>query len=538
MKKIALSAFALLLSVVAMGQGPQVRVEGGMIEGIDSSGVKIFRGIPFAAPPVGQLRWKAPQPVVAWQGVRAAKEFGPNPIQKNAFGDMVFGTNKFSEDCLYLNVWTPTKAYNEKLPVLIYFNGGGFLSGSGSEPRYQGLTLARKGIIVVTANYREGIFGFYASTQLSKENEKANGYKGSGNQGFMDQAAAINWVHRNIAAFGGDPNRITIDGESAGSSSISAQMASGMARGSFSQVMASSGSLVGTRRVATLEEAEKGGDAFMKSAGCKKLADLRNLSAEKLNELYKPAGLPSTCVDGKFLTEQPRETYVNGRQAQVPALIGNNNCELPVMFLMGGKAPMMENLKPVVKDFFGADPDEILALYNIHTDADIVNRPGYELGGDMFIAYSTWKWLDLLGKTSTEPIYRYLYCHPRPETTLTDKEPGLAGGTTEKKSDGPTFPPNPGAVHSADIEYAMGNLATNHMFKWNENDYQVSEIFQQIYLNFVKTGSPNGLGLPQWDTINGKAVAPVMHIDLKTQQMTTPKVEERYRTIDKYLMNK
>ena len=527
-----------MLSATAVAQGPQVRVEGGMIEGIDSSGVKIFCGIPFAAPPVGALRWKAPQPVVAWHGVRAAKEFGANPIQKNAFGDMIFGTKNFSEDCLYLNVWTPTRSYDEKLPVLIYFNGGGFLSGSGSEPRYQGLTLARKGIIVVTANYREGIFGFYSSTLLSKENSKENGYKGSGNQGLMDQATAIRWVYNNIAAFGGDPYRITIDGESAGSSSVSAQMASQMPRGCFSQVMASSGSLVGTRPVASLAEAEKAGDAFMKAAGCKDLAELRNMPADKLNELYNPMGFPSICIDGKFLTEQPRETYMNNRQAQVPALIGNNNCELPVMYLMGGKALTIENLKPVVKDFFGASPDEILDLYDIHTDADIVNRPGYELGGDMFIAYSTWKWLDLLAKHSTQPVFRYLYCHPRPETTLTDKEPGLAGGTTEKKSDQPALPPNPGAVHAADIEYAMGNLATNHMFKWNENDYQVSEIFQQIYLNFVKTGNPNGIGLPQWNTINGKEVAPVMHIDLKTQQMITPKVEERYCTIDKYLMNK
>lgn len=538
MKKIFLSVFALLLSVMGMAQEPQVKVEGGTIEGIDSAGVKIFRGVPFATPPVGQLRWRGPQPVVAWQGVRPAKEFGPNPIQKNAFGDMIFGTDKYSEDCLYLNVWTPTKAYNEKLPVLIYFNGGGFLSGSGSEPRYQGLTLARKGIIVVTANYREGVFGCYANSQLSKENEKNEGYKGSGNQGLMDQAAAINWVHRNIAAFGGDPNRITINGESAGSMSVCAQMASPMPRGSFSQVMASSGSLVGTKQISTLKEAEKAGDAFMKAAGCKKLDDLRKVPAEKLNELYKPAGLPTTCVDGKFFTEQPFETYKNGRQAQVPSLIGNNNCELPVMVRLGGKAPTIENLKPVVKDFFGADPDEILSLYDIHTDADIVNYPGYVLGGDMFIAYATWKWLDMLSQTSSKPVYRYLYCHPRPETTLVDKEPGLAGGTTEKKSDSPSYPPNPGAVHSADIEYAMGNLVTNHMFKWNENDYQVSEIFQQVYLNFVKTGNPNGLGMPKWDTINGKTVAPVMYIDLNARQMVLPKVENRYRTIDKYLLNK
>ncbi len=534
MKRILLSIAALAMTIVAMAQGPQVRVQAGVLEGVDSSGVKIFKGVPFAAPPVGDLRWKAPQPVQAWSGVRSAKEFGPNPIQYNAFGDMIFGTDKFSEDCLYLNVWSPYKTGNEKLPVLIYFNGGGLTSGSGSEPRYQGLTLARKGIIVVTANYREGIFGFFAHPQLSKETD----YKGSGNYGFMDQAAAIKWVKDNIAAFGGDPNRVTIDGESAGSMSVSALMVSPMSKGLINQVMASSGSVVGSRAVASLKDAEKAGEAFAKQVGCKKISELRNMSAEELNKAYKPGGVPMYCVDGKFFTEQPLETYLKGEQAQVPALIGNNNCELPVMVFMGGKAPTVENLKPAVEAYFGTDANTILDLYGIKTDADIVTMPGYTLGGDMFIAYSTWKWTDLLRQTSKQPVYRYVYCHPRPETTLTDKEPGLAGGTTEKKADAPKVPANPGAVHSADIEYAMGNLATNTMFKWDASDYQVSEIFQQFYLNFVKTGNPNGLGLPQWDTTNGKSVAPVMHIDLVSKQVVDPKVEARYNTIDPLLLKK
>ena len=219
MKQILLSLIVSMTYAVAIAQhGPQVKVEGGIIEGIDSSGVCIFRGIPFAAPPVGELRWKAPQPVVAWQGVREAKKFGHDPMQYNAFGDMVFEGNGQSEDCLYLNVWTPAKLNSQtsnpnsqfdKLPVLIYFNGGGLVSGSGSEPRYQGLRLARRGIIVVTVNYREGIFGFFSHPQLTKEGDC------NGNQGWLDQAAAIKWVKNNIAAFGGDPDRITINGESA-----------------------------------------------------------------------------------------------------------------------------------------------------------------------------------------------------------------------------------------------------------------------------------------------------------------------------------
>ncbi len=533
MRRLLLFITCLATSLSLLAQGPKVTVKSGTLEGIDSSGVKIFRGIPFAQPPVGQLRWKAPQPVEAWTGVRSAKKFGPDPIQYNAFGDMIFEAGKFSEDCLYLNVWTPAKQMDEKLPVLIYFNGGGLLSGSGSEPRYQGLTLARKGIIVVTANYREGIYGFLAHPELSKETS----YKGSGNYGFMDQAEAIRWVKENIAAFGGDPDRVTIDGESAGSMSVSALMASPMSRNLINQVMASSGSVIGSRAVATLKDAEKWGKDWALRHGYKKLSDLRKLSTEEINKITEFKGVPMYCVDGKFFTEQPLETYRKGEQAQVPALIGNNNAEQPIIAYMGGKAPTVENLKLCIPQIFGptANADEILDLYGIHTDADVMGKPGFTMGGDYFIAYSTWKWTDMLRQTSKKPVYRYLYCHARPATTLVDKAPGLAGGTTEKKKDAPEFK-IPGAIHSADIEYAMGNLATNTMFKWNKDDYQISEIFQSFYLNFVKTGNPNGLGLPQWDSTNGKQVAPVMYIDLKTEQVIDEKIEQRYNLIDKYLL--
>ena len=252
MRKSFLTFMLTLLTGVLFAQQPtRVNVAEGTLEGINESGVKTFKGIPFAAPPVGNLRWKAPQPVEKWQGVRQAKEYGPNPMQENIFGDMNFGTKKMSEDCLYLNVWTPAKTMDEHLPVLIYFNGGGLMCGSGSEPRYAGDAMARKGIISVTANYREGIFGFFAHPQLSKETS----YKGSGNYGFLDQVAAIKWIKDNIAAFGGDPNRITIVGESAGSMSVSSLMASPLCKGLFAQAMGSSGSVIGTKKVATLKEA-------------------------------------------------------------------------------------------------------------------------------------------------------------------------------------------------------------------------------------------------------------------------------------------
>ena len=288
MKKLIVS-LAFLFPAMGMMAQTQVKTVEGILEGKDLSGIHVFKGVPFAAPPVGNLRWKAPQPAAHWEGVRMAKEYGPNPMQENLFGDMNFGTKKNSEDCLYLNIWTPAKTMKEKLPVLIYFNGGGLMAGSGSEPRYAGDAMARKGIISITANYREGIFGFFAHPQLSKETS----YKGSGNYGFMDQVAAIQWVKNNIEAFGGDPDRITIVGESAGSMSVSALMASPLCQGLFAQAMGSSGSVMGFKKIATLKEAEKNGMELAQqiAQNLKKLDNEKDVanSNKKAEETRTPA---------------------------------------------------------------------------------------------------------------------------------------------------------------------------------------------------------------------------------------------------------
>jgi para-nitrobenzyl esterase len=528
-KHLFITLAVLFLSLGANAQSqPQVKTNDGVLEGIDESGIKVFKGVPFAAPPVGEFRWKAPQPVQKWDGVRKADEFGPNPMQENVFGDMNFGTSKMSEDCLYLNIWTPAKTMDEKLPVFIYFNGGGLMAGSGSEPRYAGLSLARRGIVAITANYREGIFGYFAHPQLSKETS----YKGSGNYGFMDQAAAIKWVKDNIAAFGGDPDHITIMGESAGSMSVSALMASPLSRGLIAQAMGSSGSVLGLRKVSTLAEAEKAGVEMAKKMGCKSLKDLRALSSEQLMKLAGVKSVPIYNVDGYFFTEQPEQTYAKGEQAQVPCLIGNNSTEMVPAFIMRGKPATIENLKPVVEETFKVSADKLLPLYGINTDADIMNMPGYQLAGDMFIVYSTWKWMNMQQQTSSKPVYRYIYCHPRPDMVLKDKVAGLAGGVQDMKDGAPVQPKIPGAIHSADIEYEMGTLATNTVFAWTADDYAISDIFESYYANFIKTGNPNGLGLPEWTPINGQAVAPVMQIDTKTYLKADPTMEKRYQMID------
>lgn len=529
-KKRILLVIALFVSLCSMAQtgGSQVTYRDGTVEGVDSSGVKIFRGIPFAQPPVGNLRWKAPQPVKAWTGVRPAKAFGPDPEQNNVFGDMVFEGKGKSDDCLYLNVWTPAKKMNEKLPVLIYFNGGGLVAGSGSEPRYQGLRLARRGnIIVVTANYREGIFGFFSLPELTKEGCH-------GNQGWLDQAAAIKWVKDNIAAFGGDPDRVTINGESAGAQSVCALTTSPLTRNLINQYMCSSGAVVSNAKPISLADAERKGTAWAKKNHLKKLSDMRKLSAKELRKLDDGTfGEGTKCIDGIFLDEDPDKVISEGRQSQVPCLLGNNNGEFPVVAYAGGKTPTMENLSPAIANYFGTDASTIFNLYDIHADADLLGDKGKALGGDMFIAYATWKWADMVRQSSKAPVFRYVYCHPRPDMQLKGKAPGLAGGTVDAKDDAPKQPAATSAVHSADIEYAMGNLSTNKAFPWTADDYATSEIFQQIYVNFVNNGNPNGPGLPQWDSYNGNGdVPPVMLIDTNTRQVRDAKTHARYQQID------
>lgn len=509
-------------------QNPQIKTADGILEGVEESGVKIFKGVPFAAPPVGNLRWKAPQPVVKWNGIHKANQYGANPMQQPVFGDMNFGTKEMSEDCLYLNIWTPAKTMTEKLPVLIYFNGGGLMAGSGSEPRYAGLSMARKGIISITANYREGIFGFFAHPQLSKE----TAYKGSGNYGFLDQVAAITWVKNNITAFGGDPERITIVGESAGSMSVSMLMASPLCKGLFSQAMGSSGSVLGFNKIATLAEAEKAGMEKAKQMNCNSLEELRALSAEELMKRAAVNSVPIYNIDSYFMLKQPREIYAKGEQMKVPLLVGGNSNEMVTAYILKGKPATLATVKEAAEALFGTSTDKILQLYGINSDADANGEPGILLASDMFIGYSTWKWGNMHKLTGGQPVYRYNYCHPRPDMIVNGKVAGLAGGVQDKKDDTPTTPKLKGAIHSADIEYAMGNLPTNRIYDWQPEDYAVSDIFSNYYVNFVKTGNPNGLGLVDWTTTNGKEIAPVLQIDVNTFEKADSKLEQRYEYID------
>lgn len=521
MKSNSMRAMTILLNAtLAAGSFADDRVEtlDGVVEGTTApDGIRIFKGIPFAEPPVGELRWKPPRPAKSWEGVRRTDRFGPRAMQRAIFGDMNFRSDGRGEDCLFLNVWTPARSGEERLPVLVYFYGGGFVAGDGSEPRYDGQSMARRGIVAVTANYRLGVFGFLAHPDLTAESP----HHASGNYGLMDQNAALVWVRENIAAFGGDPGRVTIAGESAGSISVSAQMASPLSKGLFAGAIGESGSLMGTLTPVPLSEAERAGVRFATKLGAKSLADLRKVPAERLLEATADAGVGKfpLAIDGHFLPGDPAEVFAAGAQARVPLLVGWNSEESNSRAILGPREPTRENFAEVVKTLYGARGEEVLKVYRAATDGE-VERAATDLAGDRFIGYSTWKWADLHGKTGGEPVYRYLYDRPRPamRPEMGDAVPGLAGGVrrgTEAKVDRP--PPPRGAVHSAEIEYALGNLATNKVYAWAPDDYKVSEVMQGYFANFVKAGDPNGPGLPTWPAANRGDAARVMRIDVDTR---------------------
>ncbi|HEV7332986.1 MAG TPA: carboxylesterase family protein [Flavisolibacter sp.] len=503
-----------LLAQNKNGAGLQVKTVNGLVEGVlEKSGVRSFKGIPFAAPPVGALRWKAPQPVKNWTGVLKADRFGPRAMQTPIFGDMNFRSNGMSENCLYLNVWAPASKGKDLLPVLVYFYGGGFVAGDGSEPRYDGESMATKGIVSLTVNYRVGVFGFMSHPELSKE----SGRNASGNYGLLDQAAALQWVKENIAAFGGDPARVTIAGESAGSIAVSAQMVSPLAKNLIAGAIGESGSILGALPAVPLAEGEKVGEEFAKSMGARSLAELRSIAADSILNASARFGLfrfPRT-IDGWFFPKDPAQAFASGEQAKVPLLVGWNNEEMNFRAIMGNEKPTKENFEKAVQRLYGDQANEVLKVYNPSNDEE-VEQVATDLAGDRFISFSTWRWAELHGKTSGKPVYRYLYERPRPAMVpeMGDASPGLAGGV---QRGGAPQPPAKGAVHSAEIEYAMGNLSTNKVYAWTEDDYKVSRTMQEYFANFIKKGDPNGKGLPQWKAANHSAEVPVMHINVVSE---------------------
>jgi para-nitrobenzyl esterase len=450
---------------------PVVKTEGGLVSGTLVDSVHIFKGIPFAAPPVDELRWREPQPVKPWADTLACVAFGASPIQNDPKPFMMW-TQEFitpakplSEDCLFLNVWTAAKSPEEKRPVLVWIHGGAFLSGSGACPVYDGEALAKAGIVYVSINYRLGVFGFMAHPELTAESE----HESSGNYGLMDQVAALQWIKNNIAAFGGDPSKVTIAGQSAGSMAVQALVASPLAKGLFRGAIAESGAMTG-RPSTPLSEAEKTGTALSKKINSESIEALRQLPADSLLSLANtlPFGSFFPVVDGYVLTGDVRSTFQNKQHNDVAVVAGwvSGDAELVL-----GNIQSPAQFKASAQTRYGDRAGEFLKLFP--ADDDTGSKAAQrKLALLQFAGYPDREWA--LYKQHNTYLYEFTY-------VPTDK-PGF---------------PNYGAFHTSEVPFALHTL--KHWDRpWVEADRQVEAYMSSYWINFVKTGDPNGKGLPEW----------------------------------------
>jgi para-nitrobenzyl esterase len=483
-----------------------VRVDNGRVKGVVNNGVTAFKGIPFAAPPVGPLRWKAPQPPSRWKGVRTALDFGPRCMQGNIYDDMVFRDKGPAEDCLYLNVWTPATSAKARLPVMVWIYGGGFAAGAASEPRQDGQNLAKKGVVVVSMNYRLNVFGFFAHAELAGESE----HHSSGNYGLLDQLAALRWVHKNVAGFGGDPANVTIFGESAGSFSVSALMASPLAQGLFHRAIGESGAFFGSvLSLKPLSRSEEADAKFAESLGAHSLAELRaRPAAELLDAAVKQNPIRfAPNIDGYFLPRSVREIFAGGQQSHVPLLAGWNRDEGSYHSIFQKDEPTATNFVAYAHQHFGDRAGRFLELYPAEND-DQAKRSAQDLAGDQFIAFSTWKWLEMQGATGNSTLYRYEF---------DDAPPAAANAEAT-------------AYHSAEIEFVFGALASKNL-PWRPEDNALSDLMSSYWANFARIGDPNGTGLPAWPAY-GKESYAVMHLDANSHQAPDDH-RSRYEFLDK-----
>jgi para-nitrobenzyl esterase len=459
----------LLSSVVASAQlATPVRVETGLLRGVSETDLTVFRGVPFAAPPLGDLRWRAPESAAGWEGVRDAASFAPDPYQ----GD---GKGHVSEDCLYLNVWTPAKTSGDRLPVLVWIYGGGFSFGSTSTPVHDGEHLARKGVVLVTLNYRVGPLGFLAHPELSAESP----HKASGNYGLLDQIAALRWVQRNIAAFGGDPAKVTIFGESAGAISVSMLCASPEAHGLFRGAISQSGGSFGPTRPTTfpgenmrgLAAAEKAGVAYAGNAGVSSIAELRKLSPDKLPGGWN-SGAAWPIVDGWVIPDDQYRLYEAGRYNDVAILVGYNSDE----GLSFAREKTPDEYVANTRLRYGPFADRLLAAYPTATDH--VPKSARDLMRDAAFGWQTWSWARLQSRTGKSKVFLYYF----------DQHP-------EQPADSPAA--DHGMPHGVDVPYVFQTLDRNDP-KLTAGDLAISETVSTYWTNFAKFGDPNGEGVPAW----------------------------------------
>ncbi|MBN1790499.1 MAG: carboxylesterase family protein [Bacteroidales bacterium] len=450
-----------------------VKTEAGLVSGVPGGDgtVKIFRGIPFAAPPLGDLRWKAPAPLPHWEGIRKCDVFPPSAMQSKPTPfamwskEFMAPEEPLSEDCLYLNLWTAAKTSDERRPVIVWIHGGAFTSGSGSVPLYDGEEMAKKGVVFITINYRLGLLGFLAHPELSQESPN----KVSGNYGILDQIAALLWVKSNVVAFGGDPDRVTIAGQSAGSFSVNALVISPLAKGLFHRAIAQSGSMFSSDRLggSGLTDMEKQGVGLLKRLNIPGIAELRTKPAD---ELIKAGAFLGLTIDDYVLIN-PSAAYAAGKQNDVPLLTGWN---------AGDNLSFASPLKAA--DFianaekkYGERADEFLRLFPAGTDEEAKNSQ--EVLGMLSFGGTNYTWARVQCANGKNPVYLYFFSHV---------PPGL---------------PNYGAFHSAEFGYALKTLKYWDR-PFTDYDHQLSETMSSFWVNFAVSGNPNGKGLPEWTTFD------------------------------------
>lgn len=465
---LLLSALVLLCSCGKSSEPGLVRVEGGLVQGIVEDGMTVFKGIPFAAPPVGELRWKAPQPVIPWDGVRMADSFSPGPYSNMPFGEQ-------SEDCLYLNIWTPAESPKDKLPVMVWIYGGGFSMGNAAF--YDGTNLAKKGVVFVAPNYRVGRIGLMAHPELSAESPEGV----SGNYGLLDQIAALKWVKENIAAFGGDPEKVTIFGESAGAISVSMLCASPLAKGLFRGAISQSGGSFGPvlpksypgENMQKLETAEQEGLKYMESVGAKSIADLRAMDAKTLSAQSVVTGGAWPIVDGYVIPDDQYKLYEEGNFNDVAILVGYNSDE-------GDSFGFYNDPKEQIAAVYERYDDYAERLIEAYPMSETETpKSGRDLGRDSAFGWQTWIWGRLQNDHGKQPVYLYYF----------DQDPGYP-------EDSPKY--GHGSPHGQDVDYVFNSFRG----EVSESDRILCDYMMEYWTNFAKYGDPNGKGdnpnLPVW----------------------------------------
>jgi len=474
-KRFSLLVLLAILSqyVVVAQQPAAIKIADGLVQGTLEDGLTVYRGIPFALPPVGNLRWRAPQPVKKWDTVLEANKFAPGPVQ-----GWTPPSGK-SEDCLYLNVWSPAKSSNERLPVLVWIYGGAFNGGATSDVNYSGEKLAGKGVLFVSIAYRVGQLGFLAHPELSAES--ANHV--SGNYGLLDMIAGLKWVQKNIAAFGGDPNKVTIFGESAGGIAVSMLCASPLAKGLFRGAISQSGGSFGPPRTTTypgenlkkLPDAESAGNAYVKSAGYTSIADLRKLDAAKLPAIR---GLAWPIIDGWVIPADQYKLYEAGKYNDVAIMIGYNSDEGASFTAATTPAGYITS----VKDRYGPFADELLKAYPV--DSTTVPKTARDLIRDAAFGWHTWSWARLQAKTGKSKVFYYYF----------DQHPDYPAGS-------PRY--GYGSPHAQDVAYVFKHLNVSDP-QTTKSDLEISDAMATYWTNFAKYGNPNGSGLPAWPAFSDK----------------------------------